>query len=173
MEENKNIYSVYSVVQNSLYNSISEQIICPECKKIKLDPQITTCSEDCQYSVCGECSKKIENCPKCKEKQNWKKCVVIKQLLSKLYFKCDICKSIVNFNDLKEHYNVHTSNNNQNLITDSIPIIVSQRSHHQLQTKHLNDSQESKNCIKCNCDDCVNCFKSHLFSKIINFYNFY
>ena len=170
MTENKNFYSVYSVVQNSLYNSISEQIICPECKKIKLDPQITTCSEDCQYSVCGECSKKIENCPKCKEKQNWKKCLLITQLLSKLYFKCDICKSIFNFNDLKNHYDAHKSNNNQNLITDSnIPLNESHRSHNELRNRHLNYSHESKKC-NCNCDDCIDL---KTFTKLINFYNFF
>ena len=104
MERDKNIYSINLIVENSVYNSISVHVICPICNELKLDPKISTCSKDCQFSVCGECSKKINTCPICRGPPNWKNCLIIKQLLSSLDFKCNICNHIIRFDDLKEHY---------------------------------------------------------------------
>ena len=114
-----NIYSVDLIVENEYYNSVKEQVICPICEELKLKPMISTCTKNCQYTICGECSKKLRRCPICRKEANWINSIIINQLLSSLIFKCDICKENITFDNLKNHYHEHNNkirinNNNSN-----------------------------------------------------------
>ena len=120
MEQKNNIYSINLIVENTVYNSISTLIICQICNELKLEPKISTCSENCQYSVCGECAKKLIQCPICRNKPNWSNCLIIKQLLSILDFKCGICNKIIHFDDLKNHHSTHEHNYHINKFKESI-----------------------------------------------------
>ena len=109
--EKKNIYSADLIVENQIFNSISLQVICPICNEVKLNPKMTTYIENCQYTVCGECSKKLLHCPICRKEAKWVDNLVIKKLLTILDFKCYICEQTISYKDLSKHYEVHTQNN--------------------------------------------------------------
>ena len=111
------------VIKNDYYNSIEEEIICPICKNIKVDPVL--CSK-CQNSFCSQCieewKKNSQLCPfKCFA-SNFISSRIIKSLLSKLTFKCKYnCKEIIPYDNLINHYececaNVDDKEKNKNLI---------------------------------------------------------
>ena len=104
---NINIYSVDTIVENAIYNGISDQVICPICNELKLDPKMTTCPKNCQFSVCGSCANDLKKCPICRAPTKWNTCLVIKQLLPTLDFKCALCGDIIHFDDVKRHYDAH------------------------------------------------------------------
>ena len=159
MIENDNIYSVNLIVENQTYNTISDQVICPICNELKLDTKITACSGNCQYSVCGKCAQQINNCPICRTPPKWKECLVIKQLLPRLDFKCQICRGIVHFNDLQTHYSTHGQNNN------NVPILLNDEPIHDVVPIRQDD--ENNNSILVNF---CNFIKSDNFSKLNFFY---
>ena len=169
-----NIYSVNLVVQNKFYKSIEDEITCPICAELKLDAKVTTCSKNCQFSVCGDCSKLMNNCPICREPTNWINCVIIRQLLPNLEFQCKRCGREVLFDRLKGHYENHEQNNT------SIPevgsrqepgspigssnqrtIAVNDRINERSETKSDNNTEKFNLC---------EFLKSDRFSKLINFY---
>ena len=111
------------VIKNEFYNSIEEEIICPICKNIKIDPVM--CS-NCQNSYCSRCieewKKKSQFCPfKCFS-PNYITPRIIKILLSKLTFKCkNSCEAIIPYDNLINHYdcecaNIDDKEKNKNLI---------------------------------------------------------
>ena len=179
---NNNIYSINLIVENQNYKSIRAQVICPSCKELKLNAKITNCSNDCQVSLCGLCAKTTNRCPKCREQPNWNDCLVIKQLISSLDFKCEKCKAIFHFDDLKDHYTTHEINNNQvtlnntNLEIDSNEQITNEV----IQVREVERNSVSENGENNNnnnskrfkfCEFLKS--KSDHFSKIINFYNIF
>ena len=173
MEENNNIYSVDLIIENQAYNTIKEQVICPICNGLKLYSKVTTCSSNCQYSVCGECSTKINKCPICRGRPNWKDSIVINQLLNSLDFKCEKCRSIVHFKNLRNHYILHGINNNQIIFNDSNiqrssnerlrrePILIRENNNNN-NNRNNNNSEHFNLCDFLRSDRC---------SKLINFYN--
>ena len=93
-------------IKNEFYNSIEEEIICSICRNIKLNPVM--CSK-CQNSFCSNCieewKKKSQICPfKCFGPE-YINCRIIKNLLSKLTFKCkNNCEVIIPYDKLSSHY---------------------------------------------------------------------
>ena len=101
------IYSIFSLVENPVNNTISDQAICPMCKELKLNPKITNCINNCQFSVCGECARKIYKCPMCQNSPEWNNDLFIEQLLPTIDFQCQECQKIFHVDDLKSHYYSH------------------------------------------------------------------
>ena len=171
MEKNNNIYSINLIVQNKNYKSISDQIICPLCKKLKLNAKITNCSNNCQVSLCGFCAKMTDRCPECGEQPNWNNCLAIKQLISSLDFKCKKCEAIFNFDDLKDHYTTHEINDNPVVLTDkSLQINSNELLRNQVVRYNISRNRENNN----NNSERFNFYdflKSERFGKLINFYN--
>ena len=108
MENKKYIYSIYSLVENPADNTINDKVICPICKELKLDPKISNCINICQFSVCGECAKKLNKCPMCKNSPEWNDDSSIEQLLPTVEFQCQECQKVLHVDDLKNHCNSHT-----------------------------------------------------------------
>ena len=93
------------VVKDDYFNSVKEEVTCTICLDIKLEPMM--CSK-CQNSYCANCIKKWENqsslCPfKC-QNPSYTSARIIKNLVSKLNFKCkNGCNEIIPFDRLKTH----------------------------------------------------------------------
>ena len=93
------------VVKDDYFNSVKEEVTCTICLDIKLEPMM--CSK-CQNSYCVNCIKKWENqsslCPfKC-QNPSYTSARIIKNLVSKLNFKCkNGCNEIIPFDRLKTH----------------------------------------------------------------------
>ena len=179
MEKQNNFYSINLIVQNDIYKSISTIVICQICNELKIEPKISSCSENCQYSVCGECAKKLNQCPICRKAPKWNNCLILKQLLSTLDFKCDKCNKIVHFDDLKKHYDTHKpdyykkkykelNEENKKLKTETNKLNDENQlinSNDQLNNEVTNINNNSKK-FKFHCRFC-----SYFWSKFINFYN--
>ena len=94
------------VIKNDFYNSIEEEITCSICRNIKVNPVMCT---KCQNSFCNNCieewKKKSHLCPfKCIY-PDYTNCRLVKNLLSKLTFKCkNNCESIIPYDQLLNHY---------------------------------------------------------------------
>ena len=90
------------LIQDESYSVIENQVICPICCEIKLNPKMCT---SCQNTFCGQCAGSLKSCPfKCTTFN----CIdsrLTKELLSKLSFKCvNGCDKVIKFDDLKNHY---------------------------------------------------------------------
>ena len=90
------------LVKDEAYSVIENQVTCPICCEIKLNPKMCT---NCQNTFCGKCAGTLKSCPfKC-ETSNCIDSRLTKELLSKLSFKCiNGCDKIIKFDDLKNHY---------------------------------------------------------------------
>ena len=90
------------VINKDYLNSLEGIYKCSICFKIMDNP--TDC-ETCGHSFCYECIKNL-NCPfKCKEKKLKPSSQNLKDILSKLKFKCPNkgCEQILNYTDVKRH----------------------------------------------------------------------
>ena len=103
------------VIKDDFYNQIEDEIICIICRNIKIEPIMCT---KCQYSFCSECieewKKKSQTCPlKCYD-PTYVNCRLIKNILSKLKFKCkNSCEEIIPYNKLSAHYDFECKNINE------------------------------------------------------------
>ena len=94
------------VIKDDFYKSIQDEILCSICSCIKVNPIMCT---KCQNSFCFNCienwKKKSNECPfKCNTPE-YINCRIIKNLLSKLNFKCkNKCQEIIPFDQLSTHY---------------------------------------------------------------------
>lgn len=90
------------LVENETYTAIKNQVICPICYCVKINPKMC---QTCQNSICGNCFKSLKSCPfKCGN-FDYKDCRIILDLLSGLSFKCNNgCGEIINFDNLINHY---------------------------------------------------------------------
>ena len=94
------------VIKDDFYKSIQDEIICPIFSCIKSNPIM--CSK-CQNSFCFNCienwKNKSKECPfKCNNPE-FNNCRIIRNLLSKLNFKCkNNCEDIIPYDKLNEHY---------------------------------------------------------------------
>ena len=93
------------VIKDDYFNSVKEEVTCTICLDIKIDPVM--CSK-CQNSFCSNCIKNWEKqsseCPfKC-QFPSYTPARIIKNLVSKLNFKCkNGCNEIIPFEKLKIH----------------------------------------------------------------------
>ena len=103
MEE---LVNINTIVDNDIYKTFKEMIICPICNNIYISPVMCL---NCQKEYCKKC---IENSIKNNE-QNDQRCkcenpnfVASKgkqNLLSKLKFKCKDCDMEINYDDTPKH----------------------------------------------------------------------
>ena len=93
------------VIKDEIFNSIEDEITCSICSNIKIDPLMCT---KCQNSFCSKCIKNshLKNqCPfKC-ENNNFVPARIVKNLLSKIKFKCmNGCNEKIPYDKLENHY---------------------------------------------------------------------
>jgi hypothetical protein len=93
-----------TVVEDDFYNAFKDSITCPLCLCILIEPVM--CMK-CQNVYCKKCvddwAKKDNKCPNRCEKPNYQKSLIKNEILSKLKFKCESCKMILEYNDAKIH----------------------------------------------------------------------
>ena len=104
MKLNKDEYfSDDCVVQDDLYISIKELIICPLCNKIYKEPYMCL---DCQSVYCKKCLENYSNlkkCPKDGKNNKFVNCITKNDLISKLKYRCKNCLKEVIQADIKSH----------------------------------------------------------------------
>ena len=94
------------VINDDFFNSVKDEVTCTICLDIKIDPLMCT---KCQNSYCANCikiwQKKSDKCPfKC-DSPSFTKARIIKNLLSKLNFKCkNGCEQIIPYDKVLSHY---------------------------------------------------------------------
>ena len=81
-----------TVVKSEIYLAFKEEVSCPICSKIIINPVMCM---NCQNVYCKKCidewSKKDNKCPNRCENPNYKKSIEKSNTLSKLKFKCEKC----------------------------------------------------------------------------------
>ena len=96
-----------NVVKNEIYNAFKEEIICPLCLNILIEPQMCM---NCQNVYCKKCadewSKKNEKCPNRCENPNYKKSLEKSKTLSKLKFKCNKCGGLISYEEMPKHIEI-------------------------------------------------------------------
>ena len=91
------------VINKEFYDYIKEAVICQKCGKISAE--LYVCQES-QYNFCPGCREVHEIfCEKCKKNKAEAPDRIVRNLLSKLKFKCkNNCGVEFKYEDLKEHY---------------------------------------------------------------------
>ena len=95
-----------NVIKDSDYESYKDFIFCPICKNIIHLPLMCM---SCQNTFCKKCIEKwdIEHPYKCIFRcqfPDYKYCVNVGNMLSKLKFKCSECFEIVNYGQIEKHF---------------------------------------------------------------------
>ena len=91
------------LVQNQLYFSLKDLLICPYCHKLLKNPFM--CSK-CQKNYCKKCLEDYSNmkkCPNDNKESEFKHSIMINEMLSKLKYKCKNCKKEVIKDEIKSH----------------------------------------------------------------------
>ena len=92
-------------IKDEIFKSIEDEITCSICQNIKINPLM--CSK-CQNSFCSKCIKNPhinEKCPFNCYQSTFAPARIVKNLLSKIKFKCfNGCNEIIPYNKLEAHY---------------------------------------------------------------------
>ena len=99
-----------TIVKNEIYDAFKDDIICPKCSKIIIEPQM--CMK-CQNVYCKKCLVNYSNlkkCPKDGKESVFIKSISKKDLLSKLKYKCKNCSKIVFQTDINAHLEKNCDN---------------------------------------------------------------
>ena len=92
-----------SPIENQLYLSLKDLLICPYCQELIKDPFM--CSK-CQKNYCKKCLEDYSNmkkCPNDNKESEFKHSIMINEMLSKLKYKCKNCKKEIFQSDIKAH----------------------------------------------------------------------
>ena len=92
-----------SVVEDQLYLSLKDLLICPYCHKLIKNPFM--CNK-CQKNYCKKCLEDYSNmkkCPNDNKESEFKHSIMINEMLSKLKYKCNNCKEEILQSDIKSH----------------------------------------------------------------------
>ena len=92
-----------SPIEDQLYISLKELLICPYCHKLIKNPFM--CNK-CQKNYCKKCLEDYSNmkkCPNDNKDSEFKHSVMINEMLSKLKYKCKNCKKEILQSDIKSH----------------------------------------------------------------------
>ena len=92
-----------SLVEDQLYISLKDLLICPYCHKLLKNPYM--CSK-CQKNYCKKCLEEYSNmkkCPNDNKESEFKHSIMINEMLSKLKYKCKNCKKEIFQSDIKSH----------------------------------------------------------------------
>ncbi len=93
------------IIKDDFFNSVKEEVTCSICLDIKIDPLMCT---KCQNSYCSKCIKNWQSksglCPYQCESPKYSIARVVKNLVSKLNFRCkNGCDKIINFEKIQAH----------------------------------------------------------------------
>lgn len=99
------IFSEDNVFKSQVYDTMKEEINCSICLSILDDPK--QCSV-CEILFCNQCITtwvdKNKSCPfKCANFKIEDASRIVKNMLSKLEFKCEICEKLIQYDKLKPH----------------------------------------------------------------------
>ena len=92
-----------SLVEDSLFCSLKDLLVCPLCHKLLKNPFM--CNK-CQKSYCKNCLEKYSNmkkCPNDQEESQFKHSIMINEMLSKLKYKCKNCQKEITQDEIKSH----------------------------------------------------------------------
>ena len=92
-----------SPIEDQLYLSLKDLLICPYCHKLLKNPFM--CSK-CQKNYCKKCLEEYSNmkkCPNDNKESEFKHSIMINEMLSKLKYKCKNCKKEIIQSDIKAH----------------------------------------------------------------------
>jgi len=92
-----------SPIEDQLYLSLKDLLICPYCHKLLKNPFM--CSK-CQKNYCKKCLEeysKMKKCPNDNKESEFKHSIMINEMLSKLKYKCKNCKKEIIQSDIKAH----------------------------------------------------------------------
>ena len=105
METIQDYINEENLIKDQIYQNLEGSITCIICLDIIIEPIMCI---KCQNVYCKKCIQnwsKINNkCPNRCQNPSYQICVSIGKLLSKLYFNCKYCKSIINYNDMEKHF---------------------------------------------------------------------
>ena len=92
-------------IKDEYFNSIKDEVTCSICYDLKIDPIMCT---KCQNSYCSKCITKWQNssnkCPFQCDSPNYTVARIVKNLMSKLNFKCkNGCNKIIPFEKIQIH----------------------------------------------------------------------
>jgi len=96
--EKSDYFSDDCIVEDNIYKSLKNLLICPICKKIYNDPMI--CS-GCQGIYCLKCLN--NSCPKKCPNSKFSKSVIKNEMLSKIKYRCKNCSQEIYQSDIKSH----------------------------------------------------------------------
>ena len=93
--------SLDNIVKNNFYEVNKDEIECPICNLLIIEPK--QCP-DCQSTLCSECASDCKKCPICRKEVKYQKSIMLNKLLSKLSFHCQTCKEEILYDNLISHY---------------------------------------------------------------------
>ena len=101
--EKDQYFSDDCIIEDPLYMSLKDLLMCPLCNKILKDPYMCN---DCQNVYCKKCLEdysELKICPKEYKDVKFIRCIAKNELLSKIKYRCKNCKKEVIQTDIKAH----------------------------------------------------------------------
>jgi len=101
--EKDQYFSDDCIIEEPLYLSLKDLLICPLCKKILKDPYMCN---NCQNVYCKKCLEdysQLKICPSEYKDAKFIRCIAKNELLSKIKYRCKNCKKEVIQTDIKAH----------------------------------------------------------------------
>ena len=93
-----------TVVQDEIYSAFKDDVICPICSNILIEPHMCM---NCQNTYCKKCidewSKKNNQCPNRCDNPDYRRSLEKNNTLSKLKFKCEKCGEQFEYNNMESH----------------------------------------------------------------------
>ena len=93
-----------TIVKNEIYDAFKDDINCPICRDILIEPQMCM---NCQNVYCRKCieewSKRNNKCPNRCDNPNYKRSLEKAKTLSKLKFRCQKCGTRSSYDEIKIH----------------------------------------------------------------------
>ena len=110
----ENYIDGYTIVANEIYLSFKEDVVCPICSNILIEPQMCT---NCQNVYCRKClnewTKKSNQCPNRCDTPNYITSKEKLNIISKLKFKCKKCGEQISHEQMEKHISLCNPNNNK------------------------------------------------------------
>ena len=97
----ENYININTLVESEISKLLKDSIICPLCKNIFINPVFCT---KCQKVYCKKCIDNLDKKSKKCHNSNFQKCLIKKDILSKLKFKCQVCEDEIDYYDVVKHY---------------------------------------------------------------------
>ena len=93
-----------TIVKNDIYDAFKDDINCPRCSKILIEPQMCINYQNVYCRKCiEEWSKNNNKCPNRCDNPNYKRSLEKAKTLSKLKFKCQKCGNQFLYDEIKKH----------------------------------------------------------------------